>query len=135
MIWIMKCLTLFLQLAALIWFEKFVDLAPIFLLYLTDSLTSFLSPIFLLIKIQSMWLLVGLLVGKVSYHLSISIVKSSYKALQIYTVELLWKLDTFKKCTLNKYLPYTQTTDTQWRQKSRKSENLGRCGRQNMLGL
>ena len=25
------------------------------------------------------------------------------------------------------------TTDTQWRHKSKKSENLGRCGRQNML--
>ena len=27
----------------------------------------------------------------------------------------------------------TRTTDTQWRHKSKKSENLGRCGRQNML--
>ena len=27
--------------------------------------------------------------------------------LQIYTVKLQWKLDTFKKCTLCKYLPYT----------------------------
>ena len=26
-----------------------------------------------------------------------------------------------------------RTTDTQWRHKSKKSENLGRCGRQNML--
>ena len=26
-----------------------------------------------------------------------------------------------------------RTTDTQWRHKSNKSENLGRCGRQNML--
>ena len=28
---------------------------------------------------------------------------------------------------------WTRTTDTQWRHKSKKSENLGRCGRQNML--
>ena len=28
---------------------------------------------------------------------------------------------------------YSRTTDTQWRQKSKKSENLCRCGRQNML--
>ena len=28
---------------------------------------------------------------------------------------------------------YSRTTDTQWRHKSKKSENLGRCGRQNML--
>jgi hypothetical protein len=27
----------------------------------------------------------------------------------------------------------TRTTDTQWRHKSKKSENLGRCGRQNIL--
>ena len=27
----------------------------------------------------------------------------------------------------------TRTTDTQWRHKSKKSENLGRCGGQNML--
>ena len=27
----------------------------------------------------------------------------------------------------------TQTTDTQWRHRSKKSENLGRCGKQNML--
>ena len=27
----------------------------------------------------------------------------------------------------------SRTTDTQWRHKSKKSENLGRCGRQNML--
>ena len=28
---------------------------------------------------------------------------------------------------------WPRTTDTQWRHKSKKSENLGRCGRQNML--
>ena len=28
---------------------------------------------------------------------------------------------------------YARTTDTQWRHRSKKSENLGRCGRQNML--
>ena len=28
---------------------------------------------------------------------------------------------------------YSRTTDTQWRHKSKKSEKLGRCGRQNML--
>ena len=28
-----------------------------------------------------------------------------------------------------------RTTDTQWRHKSKKSESLGRCGRQNMLRL
>ena len=28
-----------------------------------------------------------------------------------------------------------RTTDTQWRHKSKKSKNLGRCGRQNMLPL
>ena len=28
-----------------------------------------------------------------------------------------------------------RTTDTQWRHKSKKSENLGWCGKQNMLGL
>ena len=27
----------------------------------------------------------------------------------------------------------SRTTDTQWKHKSKKSENLGRCGRQNML--
>ena len=30
---------------------------------------------------------------------------------------------------------YTQTTDTQWMHKSKKSENLGQCGRQNILPL
>ena len=30
-------------------------------------------------------------------------------------------------------LGITRTTDTQWRHKSKESENLGRCGRQNML--
>ena len=30
-------------------------------------------------------------------------------------------------------LSSTRTTDTQWRHKSKKSENLGRCGRQNMV--
>ena len=29
--------------------------------------------------------------------------------------------------------PHSRTTDTQWRHKSKNSENLGRCGRQNML--
>ena len=28
-------------------------------------------------------------------------------SLQIYTVKLQWKRDTFKKCTLYKYLPFT----------------------------
>jgi hypothetical protein len=32
------------------------------------------------------------------------------------------------------WLTDTRTTDTQWRHKSQKSENLGRFGRQNMLG-
>ena len=31
------------------------------------------------------------------------------------------------------YVATPRTTDTQWRNKSKKSENLGRCGRQNML--
>ena len=32
-----------------------------------------------------------------------------------------------------KRLSEPQTTDTQWRHKSKKSKNLGQCGRQNML--
>ena len=31
------------------------------------------------------------------------------------------------------YWAHPRTTDIQWRHKSKKSENLGRCGRQNML--
>ena len=33
------------------------------------------------------------------------------------------------------YCTKARTTDTQWRHKSKKSENLGRCGSQNMLRL
>jgi hypothetical protein len=39
--------------------------------------------------------------------------------LQIYTVKLQWKLDTFKKCKLKKYLPYT----VQCRSYSKKTVN------------
>ena len=38
-----------------------------------------------------------------------------------------------KKVFCEEYLIRTRTTDTQWRHKSKKSENLGQCGRQNML--
>ena len=40
-------------------------------------------------------------------------------ALQINTVKLQWKRDTFKKCTLYKYLPYTD----QFRSYSKKTVN------------
>ena len=36
---------------------------------------------------------------------------------------------------LSLYCYLARTTDTQWNQKSKKSEILGRCGRQNMLRL
>ena len=38
-----------------------------------------------------------------------------------------------KFATSHKKCHQARTTDTQWRHKSEKSENLGRCGRQNML--
>ena len=36
-------------------------------------------------------------------------------------------------CSCQLWYTTARTTDTQWRQKSKKSENFGRCGRQNML--
>ena len=54
--------------------------------------------------------------------LKLSIVKNAKECL---------KYLTFKTCEPSS--EYTRTTDTQWRHKSKKSEKLGRCGRQNML--
>ena len=43
----------------------------------------------------------------------------------------LWRFG--KRFQIDSELFWARTTDTQWRHKSKKSENLGRCGRQNML--
>ena len=47
-------------------------------------------------------------------------------------VALYWHLS-FSIMPYNKEWDRPRTTDTQWRHKSKKSENLGQCGRQNML--
>ena len=66
--------------------------------------------------------IVGKLLSAISFELKVSIVDMLPNCLLQFSFEskLFWCYN-------------ARTTDTQWRHKSKKSEKLGRCGRQNML--